>query len=73
MILFSHIPRCWDGEYTINIHGHFHNLDYRRKEKGMLALKNKDQYLISMEYTNYQLVNLDTLLGGIKNDNNTQI
>lgn len=62
-ILFSHKPIVWDGEYDINIHGHFHNMNHRRKEKEMLVIKNPMQKLLSIEWNNYQLFNLDKILG----------
>lgn len=57
-ILFSHSPMSWDGTYDLNIHGHLHNLTHRKNE----LIKNLNQHLISLEYCNYKLIDLDTLL-----------
>lgn len=64
-ILFSHIPkmRLTHGNYDINIHGHFHNANHRRRELKLRLLKNKRQKLLALEHTNYQPVLLETFLG----------
>jgi calcineurin-like phosphoesterase family protein len=64
-ILFSHKPMADDG-YDINIHGHFHNIDHRRHEPELVAIKNDKQFLISMEETNYQPVHLRNIVEGKK-------
>jgi len=61
-ILFSHIPRVWDGYYDINIHGHFHNANYRRWEDIYKKAYNAGQKLLALEYNNYKLFNLDKVL-----------
>jgi len=58
IMVFSHKPVVWDGEYDINIHGHFHNVDYRQHEPELLAIKNDRQKLLTLEYIGYQPVNL---------------
>ena len=58
IIMFAHKPVVWDGEYDINVHGHFHNSDHRRQEPELLAIKNGYQKLLALEYTNYQPVML---------------
>lgn len=62
-ILFSHKPMAWDGEYDINIHGHFHDTDHRRFEGEFLKIKNGYQKLLALEKTNYQPVLLRTFIG----------
>ena len=64
-IKFSHIPIAWDGYYDLNIHGHFHNSDYRRQEKELLFIKNGYQKLLALEYTNYQPVLLDGFISEV--------
>lgn len=61
VILFSHIPKV-DTGYWMNIHGHFHNSDYRRHEPELIKIKNQRQILVAMEYNNYQPFNLKTLV-----------
>jgi calcineurin-like phosphoesterase family protein len=62
VIMFSHKPVVWDGDYDINIHGHFHNSDHRRQEPELMAIKNGYQKLLALEYTNYQPVNLEKFI-----------
>lgn len=61
-ILFSHKPIVWDGEYEVNIHGHFHNTDHRRLEPEFLAERNGYQKLLAIEYTDYKPVLLEKFL-----------
>lgn len=61
-VYFSHYPVAWDGYYDLNIHGHFHNSDYRRHEPELVALKNGYQKLIALEYTDYKTVDLKSLI-----------
>ena len=61
-VLFSHKPQVWDGEYEMNIHGHFHNSDHRRQEPELLAIKNGYQKLIACEYTDYKPVLLRSVI-----------
>lgn len=62
-ILFSHIPQKFTGDnYTINIHGHFHNNDHRCYEPELVAISDKRQYLLAIENNNYQLFNLKSVL-----------
>ena len=57
-VLFSHMPQVWDGDYEMNIHGHFHNSDHRRHEPELFAIRNGYQKLIAVEYTDYKPVPL---------------
>ena len=61
-ILFSHMPRVWDGVYDINIHGHFHNSDHRRHEPELLKIENGYQKLYAPEYENYYPLNLEKFI-----------
>lgn len=59
-ILFSHMPVKDDGFYDVNIHGHFHNSDFRVAQE--LAVKNDKQKLLALEYTDLKPVRLDDFL-----------
>ena len=62
-ILFSHVPEPFTGEnYTINIHGHFHDNDHRYREPYLVKIKNDRQHLLAIENNNYQLFNLNSVL-----------
>lgn len=62
-ILFSHIPQKFTGDnYTINIHGHFHDNDHRYYEPELVAIRDKRQHLLALETNNYQLFNLKNIL-----------
>lgn len=65
-ITFSHKPVVWNGEYDINVHGHFHNVDHRRHEPELLAIKNGYQKLLALEYTNYMPITLEKFIVGKK-------
>jgi len=58
-VRFSHKPVEDDGHYTLNIHGHFHDIPPIRHEPELVAIKNKKQRLISMEWSNYQPITLE--------------
>jgi calcineurin-like phosphoesterase family protein len=63
-ILFSHKPQQI-GDYDFNIHGHFHNVPNERIkliEPQLFNLLTDKHKLISIEETNYQLVDLQTLI-----------
>ena len=61
-ILFSHRPMVWNGYWTINIHGHFHNTNHRRDEPGMNRDLLAGQHLLALEYNNYKPWILDSIL-----------
>ena len=52
---FSHIPRPWDGIWTVNIHGHLHTFGRIHACKDYLRQWHQ---LISCEENNYQLYSL---------------
>lgn len=63
-IVFSHKPQYDDG-YDLNIHGHFHNIaeqKWKIIEPHLFDIKNKKQYLISLEDNDYRLESLDDIL-----------
>ena len=51
-ILFSHYP-LKDTGYFLNIHGHFHNTDFRTHEPELAALLTEKHVLLALEYNNY--------------------
>lgn len=57
-ILFSHRPHEDIGEFDINIHGHFHNAEFRKAEVEFEFPLTEKHRLIALEYTSYKLVNL---------------
>ena len=61
-ILFSHMPKVWDGIYDIDIHGHFHNSDHRIQEPELFKIKNGYQKLYAPEYQHYLPVNLEKFI-----------
>jgi calcineurin-like phosphoesterase family protein len=73
-IVFSHVPAADDGEFDINIHGHFHNTLHRllqgkyvvdgekeRNERDLMVLTPKHK-LLAIEYTDYKPILLDNFL-----------
>jgi len=73
-IMFSHVPAVDDGEFDINIHGHFHNTLHRllegkyvvdgekeRNERDLKVLTPKHK-LLAIEYTDYKPVSLENFL-----------
>lgn len=59
-ILFSHFPIPDVGQFDINIHGHFHDDDHRRKEyEHMYTNKH---CLLSLEQTGYKPILLESLI-----------
>lgn len=75
-ILFSHKPRPWDGEYDINIHGHFHNSlprllagewkvdgEKERNEQDLVSYLDKGEHkLLALEYEGYKPIKLDKFI-----------
>jgi len=73
-IMFSHVPTVDDGEFDINIHGHFHNTLHRllegkfvvdgekeRNERDLRVLTPKHK-LLAIEYTDYKPVLLEDFI-----------
>lgn len=60
-ILFSHVPQPI-GDYDLNIHGHFHNSDHRRREPELLAIYTDKHRLVALENTDLKPVILEHLL-----------
>lgn len=61
-ILLSHVPEKDCGQYTLEIHGHFHNFDHRKYEPEFVAIANGKQCVMSIETVNYQPVLLQTVV-----------
>lgn len=61
-IMFSHKPVVWNGEYDINVHGHFHNADPDRLELELSRIKNGYQKLLAIEWTKYKPVSLEKFI-----------
>jgi calcineurin-like phosphoesterase family protein len=58
-ILFSHKPMDIEHDYSINIHGHLHNIE--RKNDPDVSI-NGFQYLINIEANGYKPYNLKTII-----------
>ena len=69
VILFSHKPQPWDGDWEVNIHGHLHNLpqlSHHKKEYKELQQWHK---LYAPELRDYKPVRLDTFIqAGVKQE-----
>lgn len=61
-ILLTHIPQPWDGWYDINIHGHFHNADYRKQDPGLSKILTDKHKLLALEYTDYKPVLIENFI-----------
>jgi calcineurin-like phosphoesterase family protein len=61
-ILLSHVPIQDFGQYDINVHGHFHDIDQSHHEAEFVAIKNNKHFLLSMEATNYQPLSLKRII-----------
>lgn len=61
-IAFTHMPVGWDGYFDMNIHGHFHNVNFRRYEEDLKKTLNGYHKLIALEYTNLQPVLLSNFI-----------
>jgi calcineurin-like phosphoesterase family protein len=61
-ILLSHVPMQDFGQYDINVHGHFHDIDQSHHEAEFVAIKNDKHFLLSMEATDYQPLSLKRIV-----------
>jgi calcineurin-like phosphoesterase family protein len=61
-ILLSHVPIQDFGQYDVNVHGHFHDIDQSHHEAEFVAIKNEKHFLLSMEATKYQPVSLKRII-----------
>lgn len=68
-ILLSHIPKK-DSGYDINIHGHFHDTDHRKHEPQIAAILNDKHVLLALEFNNYQVWNLRSVVEKFKSGKN---
>lgn len=55
IIMFSHRPQPWDGDWEINVHGHLHNLGHRDNEYRDLKQWHR---LYAPELMNYRPIEL---------------
>lgn len=61
-ILFTHIPTLYDkARYDLNIHGHLHNNRHRGSIEDF-GFADRIYKLISLEFSNYQIINLIKIL-----------
>lgn len=62
-LLFSHIPQDYNKEmYDLNIHGHLHDNTHRLGDFEPTFFNDRQYSLISMEFSKYQPILLDTIL-----------
>lgn len=61
-VLLSHIPQPDLGHYDINIHGHFHNTNFRRHEPHIASILTPKHKLFALEYHGYGPILLRTFL-----------
>ena len=75
-ILFTHLPEpgcCACGNYSLNIHGHFHNNSLetiRKKDQVCYQNMNSRQYLICMESNMYQPFELGWIVKDFRKNGN---
>ena len=65
-ILFSHKPQKETGEFSLNIHGHFHNTDFKKHEPEIASILTDKHRLIALEYSGFTPVNLKTVVDNPK-------
>lgn len=58
-IVFSHQPVGWDGDWELNVCGHFHNLIPKSHE---IKTHMDFMRIVSLENSNYKLINLQSFL-----------
>jgi calcineurin-like phosphoesterase family protein len=64
-IVLSHLPLPDTGDFDCNVHGHFHDYDpstWLKNEPELVARLTNKHILMSVEHTNYQPIELQTLL-----------
>lgn len=61
-IVFSHIPMMYDNtRFDLNVHGHLHENRHRGDCKAF-NFKERDYSLVSLEFSDYQPILLETLI-----------
>lgn len=60
-VLFSHQPTIENG-FTINIHGHFHNTDFKTHDPALAKILTDKHLLLALEFNNYMPWNLETII-----------
>jgi calcineurin-like phosphoesterase family protein len=68
-ILLTHIPKRDLSYFDINIHGHFHNTNFRKHELEIASTLNVKHVLLAQEYNNYKPWKLETIIKKFKRDN----
>ena len=63
-IAFTHVPIVWDENYSMNIHGHFHNSKHRMHEERLQKIANEFHKLLAIENTEYKPVLLEKFVIG---------
>lgn len=61
-VLFSHLPKQYDGYYDYNIFGHFHNITTKNWEPTLVKNITDKHILLACEDTYYHPVNLNWLI-----------
>jgi calcineurin-like phosphoesterase family protein len=61
-ILFSHMPSKNNFNFTVNIHGHFHNNDHRMSEPDLVDRLSNKHILLAPEFVNYRPLKLETII-----------
>jgi len=61
-LLFSHKPQPFRNDWDLNIHGHFHNCDFRKHEPQLAAILTPQHLLYALEYDGYAPQLLRTFL-----------
>jgi calcineurin-like phosphoesterase family protein len=71
-ILFSHIPQPFHYNFDVNIHGHFHNTDFRKHEPQIAAILTDKHILLALEYNDYRPWNLKSIIKKYRRDKNAK-
>jgi calcineurin-like phosphoesterase family protein len=71
-ICFTHIPIPEDGNFDINLHGHFHNTNHRRNEPRFNEILTEKHKLIALEYVNYLPLKLNKIISSLPPTNLTK-
>lgn len=66
LVLLTHRPQPPDGWWTLNIHGHFHDTDFRKHEPQIAAYLTPNHILIALEKNGYQMESLDALIKRVR-------
>lgn len=64
-LTFSHKPLA-DTGFDFNIHGHFHNSDFRKNEEDLANLYTHKHRLIALEYSGYAPLSLSSYIDKLR-------